>query len=44
MDSNKLASSEQEVALEHSPKFLALDALLLSIVEAFEQYKEHRVS
>ena len=32
------------VALELSPEFLALQALLLSIVESFKQYKEHGVS
>ena len=32
------------MALDPSPEFLALEALLLSIVESFEQYKEHGVS
>ena len=32
------------VALESSPEILALGALLLSIVESLEQYKEHGVS
>ena len=32
------------VALELSPEFLALEALLLRLVESFEQYKEHGVS
>ena len=32
------------VALEHSPEFLALEALLLHIIKSFEQYKENRVS
>ena len=29
------------VALNRSPEFVALEALLLSTVESFEQYKEH---
>ena len=39
--SNKTAM----VVLERSPEFLALEALLLSIMESFEQYmyKEHGV-
>ena len=32
------------MSLEHSLEFLALEAPLLSIVESFEQYKEHVVS
>ena len=29
------------MALEYSPELLALGAILFSIVESFEQYKEH---
>ena len=32
------------MTLVRSPQFLALDALLLSILESFEQYREHGVS
>ena len=32
------------MAMEHLPEFSALEVLLLSVVESFEQYEKHGVS